>query len=96
MKVEIIANGTVSFALIPENDMDRAAIKMSLKQSNEFVEITKQTQILNKASFTEGLIIQPVTRVNKDDTAPVLLETGVVNGPGTMQVNSGQTQINEE
>jgi hypothetical protein len=64
MKVEIVANGTVSFALIPENDMDRAAMKMLLKQNNEFVEITKQTQILNKASFTEGLVIQPKAREN--------------------------------
>jgi len=62
MKVEIVANGTVSFALIPENDMDRAAMKMLLKQNNEFVEITKQTQILNKASFSEGLVIQPKAR----------------------------------
>lgn len=62
MKVEIVANGTVSFALIPENDMDRAAMKMLLKQNNEFIEITKQTQILNKASFTEGIVIQPKAR----------------------------------
>jgi hypothetical protein len=65
MKVEIVANGTVSFALIPENDMDRAAMKMLLKQNNEFVEITKQTQILNKASFTEGLVIQPKAREDR-------------------------------
>ena len=62
MKVEIVANGTMSFVFIPENDFERAAYKMLLKQRNEFVEVTKQTQIINKASFTEGFIIQQEQR----------------------------------
>lgn len=63
MKVEMVVNGNISIALIPETELEEIAIKMLAKQDNEFTEVRSQTQILNKVTFAKGLIIQPKSRV---------------------------------
>lgn len=61
MKIDYVVNGTVRFILTPENDLDKAAIKMIAKNQVSIREVGSQdkTQVLEKI-IQEGLIIEPV------------------------------------
>jgi hypothetical protein len=65
MKIDYVINGSVSFVLTPENDMDKAALKEIAKNPVTIKVIGQQdkTQILNKI-IPEGIIIEPTVKEN--------------------------------
>jgi hypothetical protein len=80
MNFVMTVNGSAIAAIIPENDVEEAFIKMLMKQDNEFLEVRNQTHILGKA-FTKGLIIQPKSRaesydpVSKEDKSEIIKDS---------------------
>ena len=61
MKVETILNGTIKFVLIPETDLEKAAIEEFAKTGCDSLLIDKQMQILDNV-IHNGIIIKNVSK----------------------------------
>ena len=58
MKADVIVNGSIRLVLIPENDLEKAALKQLSQGAIDGTIIDKQTQILDKV-IHDGLVIKP-------------------------------------